>query len=90
MIPPTPEALEEALHLSEEILKDIELCRASLSTIALKTSRLARLLNLHEAQQIFQYEAGGYPSNPDGVPPEIWGLLKLAGRVYCANYQIVS
>lgn len=82
VIPPTPEALQEALQLSEEILKDIELSRASLSTIALKTSRLARLLNLHEAQQIFQYEAGGYPSNPGGIPPEIWKLLKLAGRVY--------
>ena len=82
VIPPTPEALQEALQLSEEILKDIELSRASLSAIALKTSRLARLLNLHEAQQIFQYEAGGYPSNPDGVPPGIWRLVKLAGRVY--------
>jgi hypothetical protein len=82
VIPPTPEALQEALQLSEEILKDIELSRSSLSTIALKTSRLARLLNLYEAQQIFQYEAGGYPSNPDGVPPEIWKLIKSAGRAY--------
>ncbi len=49
-IPPTPKALEEALSLSGEILKDIELSSLSLAKIALKTSRLARLLN-HEGRR---------------------------------------
>ncbi len=41
-VPATPQALEEALGLSGEILADVELNRAPLSAIALKTSRLGR------------------------------------------------
>ena len=48
-ITPTPEALEEALNLSVEILKDIELSRVPLWSAALKASRLASLLNHSEA-----------------------------------------
>lgn len=81
-IPPTPEAFQEAFELSDEILKDIEVSRASLTVIALKASRLARLLNHQEGQQIFQHEASGYPSTPEGVPPDIWKLLESAGRIF--------
>ena len=79
---PTSEALEEALNLSAEILKDIELSRAPLRTAALKASRLASLLNHSEAQVIFNYEVNGYPTNPDGIPQDIWQLLIKAGRTY--------
>mgnify|MGYP000465787542 CR=1 FL=1 len=44
-IPPSRQALEEALELSAEILKNIELSDMPLALIALKASRLARLLN---------------------------------------------
>jgi len=81
-VPPTPEALEESLHLSEEILKDIELSSLPLWTVALKASRLARLLNHRDAQQIFQYEVSGYPTKPDGVPSDIWRLLTMTDRIY--------
>jgi len=81
-IAPTPQALEGALALSAEILKDIELSRVTLATIALKSSRLARLLNDFEIQNIFAYEAQGYPTNPEGVPPAIWSLLDRAGRTF--------
>ena len=81
-IPPTPEALEEAVELSSDILKDIELSRVPLRTSALKASRLARLLNHLDAQKIFQYEAGGYPSAPSGVPPDVWPLVQMSGRTY--------
>ena len=81
-IPPTPEALAEAGALSGEILKDIELSRVSLATAALKAGRLARLLNDFDAQQVFQYEASGYPTTPDGVRPAIWHLLEAAGRTF--------
>jgi hypothetical protein len=81
-IPPTPKVLDEALSLAGEILKDIELSSLSLAKIALKTSRLARLLNHEDAQQVFSYEASGYPTHPDGVQPAVWKLLKLAGRTY--------
>ncbi len=79
-IPPTPEALEEALELSSDILKDVELNRVPLRSAALKASRLARLLNHVEAQNMFHYEASGYPSTPTGVRPEVWSLLQMASR----------
>jgi hypothetical protein len=81
-IPPTPKALDEAMVLSAEILKDIELSSISLAKIALKASRLARLLNQDIPQQIFLYEASGYPSTPDGVAPDVWKLVEMAGRTY--------
>ena len=74
-------AMKEALALSEEILADIELSRLPLANAALKAARLARLLNDFDAQQMFQYEASGYPSTPDGVAPEVWRIAKQAGRV---------
>jgi hypothetical protein len=81
-VPATPEVLEEALALSEDALADIELSRIPLASVALKASRLARLLNDFEAQQMFRAEAGGYPSGPAGVDPQTWHLAELAGRTY--------
>ena len=81
-IPSTPEALEEALSLSGEILADIELGRVAPAIAALKASRLARLLNDFDMQQIFRYEAGGYPSSPSGFSKDAWRLLTAAGRTY--------
>ena len=81
-VPATPEALEEALALSAEILADIELSRGSLTSAALKAARLARLLNDQHAQLVFQYEAGGYPAQATGIPPEVWKLVIAAGRTY--------
>ena len=76
----SPAAQAEALELSEVLLKNIELGEISLASIFLKAARLARLLNDFEMQTIFRYEVSGYPSNPDGVPPEIFGLATKAGR----------
>lgn len=81
-IPPTRQALAEALTLSSEILKNIELSEIPLTNITLKGIRLARLLNDFGYQKIMEFEAGGYPSEPDGVPQDIWTLGKFAGRVY--------
>jgi hypothetical protein len=81
-ITPTPKVLEEALSLSSDILRDIELSSLSLAKIALKTSRLARLLNHDDAQQVFTYEASGYPTTPTGIKPDIWRLLEIAGRTF--------
>ena len=72
---------QEALSLAEEILKNIEMSNLPLTNIALRASRLARLVNDIEQERIFEYEAGGYPTTPQGVPPEIWKLGKIAGRV---------
>ncbi|MEW6113267.1 MAG: hypothetical protein AB1664_14140 [Thermodesulfobacteriota bacterium] len=81
-IRPTGAALQAALVLSEEILRDIELAQLPLSNIALKSARLARLLNDFPYQKLFQYEASGYPSTSEGLSPETWTLAVLAGRTY--------
>lgn len=57
-IPPNKQSLKEALSLSEEILTDIELNKIPLTNIALKISRLSRLLNDFDHQKIMEYEAG--------------------------------
>lgn len=80
IIPPSSNALKEALELSSEILRNIELNELPLTNIALKTSRLARLLNDYDYQAIMEYEARGYLSRPDGIPPEVWKLAVIAGR----------
>jgi AbiTii len=80
-VPATPAALEEALTLAEELLADIELSRGTLTSIALKASRLARLLNDEDAQEIFQYEASGYPAEPT-MSAERWRLASAAGRTF--------
>ena len=86
-IPPSAAAMEEALSLSAEIISDIELSRVPLANAALKAGRFARLLNDLDAQQIFQYEVSGYPSTPDGLPPDVWRLAGLAGRVSATRDQ---
>lgn len=79
-IPPTREALTEAFRLSKEILEEIELNQVPLTNIALKASRLARLLNDWNFQKIMQYEAAGYPGKADGIPSDIWALGGIAQR----------
>ena len=79
-IPPNRQALEEALTLSEDVLRNIELSELPLANIALKASRLARLLNEYNFQKIMEYEASGYPTTPDGVHPNIFSLAVIAGR----------
>lgn len=74
--------LKEALPLSEAILSEIELSQAPLTSIALKASRLARLVGDFDQQQIMIYEASGYPKTPKGVEPRVWQLAELAGRIY--------
>ena len=80
IIPPSKEALNEALNLSNEIIQNIELNQLSLTNIALKTLRLARLLNDFEIEKILRYEISGYPSGPNGIPSEIFELGILANR----------
>ena len=80
-VPAMPAALEEALALAGELVDDIELSRGTLTSIALKASRLARLLNDEDAQAIFQYEASGYPSEPT-MSAERWRLACVARRTF--------
>jgi hypothetical protein len=80
-IPPSRKALEQALLLAGEILRNIELSETTLSACLLKASRLARLLNDRDHQLAFEYEASGYPSTPNGIPAEVWRIAQLAGRI---------
>ena len=88
IVPPSPAALSEAFSLSSEILRNIELNELPLSNIALKSSRLARLLNDFDFQEIMKYEAGGYPSTASGVPNDVWKLGGVAGRHFDHTDQI--
>jgi len=81
-VPPSKQALTEALSLSSEILQNIERNELSLTDIALKASRLARLLNDTDYENIMRFEVGGYPSTLTGITPEVWRLATLAGRVH--------
>lgn len=79
-VPPSSTSLREALSLSEDILRNIELNEQPLANIALKTGRLARLLNDLETRKIMGFEAGGYPFSPAGVPQDVYELAVQAGR----------
>jgi hypothetical protein len=81
-VPPSKQALTEALSLSSEILQNIERSELPLADIALKASRLARLLNDSDYENIMRFEVGGYPSTPTGITPDVWRLATLAGRVW--------
>jgi hypothetical protein len=82
IIPPSRSALREALALSDELLRNIELNELPLANIALKTARLSRLLNDFDIQKIMELEASGYPSSPNGVPSEIYRLAATSGREF--------
>ena len=61
-------------------MADIEYSRIPLSNIALKASRLARLVNEFDLEKIFEYEVSGYPSSKSGVNADIFRLGKIAER----------
>jgi len=81
-LPPSPAALAEALSLSDELLRDIELSRIALVLIALKAARLARLLNDFDHQAIFGFEVSGYPKSATSLTHATWRLAGMANRHY--------
>ncbi|MCM2315886.1 MAG: hypothetical protein NDJ92_12135 [Thermoanaerobaculia bacterium] len=81
-VPPSSDALREALQVSEDLLRDLELGESSLSGLVLRAVRLARLVNDSEHEQMFNLEASGYPSTPQGIPQPAWSLALKANRGY--------
>jgi hypothetical protein len=81
-ISPSRSARSEALQLSDQILQDIELSQLPLEKIALKASRLARLLSDFDAQEAFELEVSGYAYIPGGLPVEKFEIAEFAGRGY--------
>jgi hypothetical protein len=84
-IPTSRRALQEALDLSAEILKNIELSELPLVNVTLKGCRLARLLNDMAFLRVFELEVSGYGTYPDGLPLDLWGFAELAGRTYLSK-----
>ena len=64
LVRPSLEALREALGLSSDILRNVELSELSLEALCLKASRLARLLNDEPMQKVF---SPIYSVRPDGA-----------------------
>ena len=82
VFPPSAQAIAEAETLSGEMLRDIELSQTPLSLVVLKALRLARILNDFEAQQIFEWESGGYPIGPTGLDHEVSVAAQKANRYF--------
>lgn len=84
-VPHSKKAYNEALDLSSEILKNIELSEISLALIALKTIRLTRLLNDFEMVRIMELEISGYPKidvYEENIEfRELERLARFAGRI---------
>lgn len=78
-------ALREALDLSVEMLRNIELSELPLAALCLKASRLARLIGDFNMQTLFEYEASGYPYVPEGISLDVYKLGQLAGREFHKN-----
>jgi len=82
-IPANKLTLKEALLLSEEIMRNIELNEIPLTNIALKTARLARLMNDFQMAELLRYETSGYPVDLTGwVDHDLWEIAIDAGREY--------
>ncbi len=69
---------QEALHLAEDLLADIELLRLTPPEIARKASRLARLLDDDEAMTWLRFEVAGYPTG--ALPPDAWEAARRSNR----------
>ena len=83
------EKSEEALKLSEEILKNIELSEIPLQSVVLKCSRLGRLTNNQSAVDLFRYELAGYPQDKNGsILIEAFNLARNVNRVFSQKDKI--
>ncbi len=74
--------LDEALELSEEILRNIELGEVRLQTAIQKTLRLARLINDMEAVDWIREELKGFSRKENSLTNEAWEACKRSNRVY--------
>ena len=91
-VPPSKKEYNAALDLSKEILKNIEQSEISLALIALKTNRLARLLNDFEMVRLMELEISGYPKidvyEENSEFREIKRLATLAGRLLYSEVDV--
>ncbi|WP_183132381.1 hypothetical protein [Pseudomonas syringae] len=74
-------AINDSLVLSEQLLSDLEMGR-SLTSVALRASRLARLMGDVDVNEIMMFEVNGYPQKNNKPTEESWRLANIAGRLY--------
>jgi hypothetical protein len=67
---------EHILELTKELLDDIELSRIEISSLLLKTSRLARWIGTDEIRTLIKFEMNGY----DNSNPLFHKLITITGR----------
>lgn len=72
----------DATKLSEQLLEDLEMGKSTLTLIAMKASRLARLMGDNDYQDLFIFESNGYPAINGVYSREAWRLARVAGRTY--------
>jgi hypothetical protein len=73
----------EALNLSEEILRNFELSEIPTQHIVLKCLRLARLINDFESVEWLKQEANGFEKNKEGfMTDSAWKAAGKSGRRY--------
>jgi hypothetical protein len=74
---------DEALQLSEEILRNFELIEIPTQNIVLKCLRLARLTNDFEAVEWLMHEANGFETDSKGyLTRAAWAATEKSGRRY--------
>jgi hypothetical protein len=76
---------QEALSLSEELLKEIELKKIDDYSAILKCLRIARLIDDNKAIQWFQYETSGYSAVDNKVSMEAKNIACEHGRSILKN-----
>jgi hypothetical protein len=74
--------IEEALELSEDILKNIELNEIPIQNAIQKTLRLARLISDMDAVEWIREELKGFTTIPNGIPKDAWKAAKKSNRIY--------
>lgn len=75
------EKQEECLHLSDEIIKNIELSEIPMSAVILKCLRLCRLLGDEFGIKLFGYEVSGYASDDENkLLPDSVEKANFVGR----------
>lgn len=77
-------SVSDSLVLSERLLEDLEMGTSTLTSIALKASRLARLMGNIDIHEIMLCEVNGYPERDNKKTPESWRLAGIAQRTYKA------
>ncbi|NWF17027.1 hypothetical protein HX785_25335 [Pseudomonas reactans] len=83
-------SVSDSLSLSERLLEDIEMGTSTLTSIALKASRLARLIGNIDIHEIMLCEVHGYPERDKQKTTEGWRLAGIAKRTYKATVDGVE